>query len=154
MSEGERKRLEEQLYVLGVCLLFGGIVVCVLWGFLPSVLTGLFHVPCVFHRITGLYCPGCGGTRAVEMLLQREVILSFFYHPIVLYGAVLYGWFMISHTIEYLSKGRLKIGMKYRNLYLYLALFLVIINIAVKDVALTAFHIDILKLLDNSHALV
>lgn len=154
MSEGERKRLEEQLYVVGVCLLLGGIGVCVLWGFLPPALTRIFRVPCVFHRITGLYCPGCGGTRAVEALLQSEMVLSFFYHPIVLYGAVLYGWFMISHTIEYLSKGRLKIGMKYRNLYLYLALILVIINIAVKDVALTAFHIDILKLLDNSHALV
>ena len=21
--------------------------------------------PCAFHKITGLYCPGCGGTRAV-----------------------------------------------------------------------------------------
>ena len=125
-----------------------------LWGFLPSALTGFFRIPCVFHEVTGLYCPGCGGTRAAAALLQREVILSLFYHPIVLYGVVIYGWFMASHTIEYLSKSRLKIGMKYRNLYFYLALMLVIINIAVKDVALTAFHIDILKLLDNTHALV
>ncbi len=152
MSEEERKILEGQLYVVGICLLFGGIGACLLWGSLPSAWTGFFRVPCVFHEVTGLYCPGCGGTRAVGALLQREVVLSFFYHPIVIYGAVIYGWFMISHTIEYLSKGRLKIGMRYRNLYFYLALMLVIINIAVKDIALTAFHIDILKLLDNTHA--
>ena len=66
-----------------------------------------FAPPCVFHKWTGYYCPGCGGTRAVKALLRGDVIGSFFYHPVVLYGAVLYGWYMLSHTVEYLSKGRL-----------------------------------------------
>ena len=85
---------------------------------------------------------------------KGHILLSFFYHPIVVYGAIIYLWFMISHTIEYLTGHRVQIGMKYWNGYLYLALMIVIINIAVKDIALTAFHIDILKLLDNTHALV
>ena len=78
MSEEERKILEGQLYVVGICLLFGGIGARLLWGFLPSAWTGFFRVPCVFHEVTGLYCPGCGGTRAVGALLQREAVLSFF----------------------------------------------------------------------------
>ena len=147
----ERKRVEDQLYVVGICLLFAVIGVWIAGRFLPEELIGIFRIPCVFHAVTGLYCPGCGGTRAAEALGKGSILLSFLYHPIVVYAVVIYLWFMISHTIEYLFRHRVQIGMRYRNLYIYLALVLVIINIAVKDIALTAFHIDILKLLDNTH---
>ena len=43
--------------------------------------------PCLFHLVTGLYCPGCGGTRAVRYLLHGQMGMSFRYNPIVLYGA-------------------------------------------------------------------
>jgi len=44
----------------------------------------LFHHPketlwlpkCLFFRATGLYCPGCGATRALHALLHGEVMLS------------------------------------------------------------------------------
>lgn len=44
--------------------------------------------PCLFHWITGLYCPGCGGTRAIGALLQGQLLKSFCYHPFVLYAAI------------------------------------------------------------------
>lgn len=43
--------------------------------------------PCLFHFFTGFYCPGCGGTRAVRLLLQGNLVKSFVYHPFVLYMA-------------------------------------------------------------------
>ncbi len=42
-------------------------------------------IPCMFHSLTGLYCPGCGGTRAVRALLRGDLRMSFQYHPLVLY---------------------------------------------------------------------
>lgn len=52
-----------------------------------DILYWMFHIPCIFHLLTGWYCPGCGGTRAVKYLLQGKILLSFQYHPFVLYMA-------------------------------------------------------------------
>lgn len=30
--------------------------------------------PCIFHSVTGLYCPGCGSTRAMHALLHGNII--------------------------------------------------------------------------------
>lgn len=93
-------------------------------------------VPCGFHAMTGLYCPGCGGTRAVAAFLEGKLVTSAYYHALVPYIAVWGGWFMLSQTIERLSKGRLAIGLHYRNLYLWIALAIVVIHCLVKNIAL------------------
>lgn len=90
--------------------------------------------PCAFYAITGYYCPGCGGTRAVFALLHGHILRSVLYHPIVLYTAILGGWFMISQTIERFSKGRVKIGMHFRTIYLWLALALVVVHFIIKNI--------------------
>ena len=92
--------------------------------------------PCLLHSATGLYCPGCGGTRAVKALLRGRLLLSLFYHPFVPYTAFVGGWFMLSQTIERLSRGKLRIGMHYRDLYLWLALAIVLVNCLAKNLVL------------------
>lgn len=32
-----------------------------------------FWPPCVFHKLLGLYCPGCGNTRALAALLHGDI---------------------------------------------------------------------------------
>ena len=92
--------------------------------------------PCAIHRLTGYYCPGCGGTRAVRALLQGHILASLYYHPIVVYTAVLGGWFMLSQTIQRLSFGKLRIGLHYRDIYMWIALAIVVVNCLVKNLAL------------------
>ncbi len=43
---------------------------------------------CPFHYLTGLYCPGCGGSRAVWFLLRGDILTSIRYHPLVFYTTV------------------------------------------------------------------
>jgi hypothetical protein len=44
----------------------------VLYFFNPS--THGFYPVCEFHALTGLNCPGCGGTRAVHQLLHGHIL--------------------------------------------------------------------------------
>ena len=71
-------------------------------GLIKAVWQGNF--PCLFHMMTGAYCPGCGGTRAVKSLLKGEILLSVIYHPLVLYsviaGPLLLLWYVYCRTTD------------------------------------------------------
>ena len=43
-----------------------------------------FGIPCMFHALTGLYCPGCGTMRAAVALLGGNPVLSARYNPLLL----------------------------------------------------------------------
>ncbi|MEG1290877.1 MAG: DUF2752 domain-containing protein [Lachnospiraceae bacterium] len=103
-----------------------------------------FMLPCPFYGILGIYCPGCGGTRAVRLLFQGDILGSFMCHPIVLYTAVIGGWFLLSQTLDRFSKHRFPFGMHYHNYYLWIALGIIVVNFIVKNIFLLFFQIDLL----------
>ena len=41
-----------------------------------------FYIPCIFHKITGFYCPGCGATRCILSLIKGNIKAAFFYNPL------------------------------------------------------------------------
>lgn len=116
------------------------IFICVGMLLLYSVITGFrftdYQLPCIFNRLTGLYCPGCGGTRAVLALLHGRLLQSIAYHPIVAYAAGVYFWYMLTHTIEILSKDRYAVGMKYRDIYLYIGLGIMLLHFILRNALL------------------
>ena len=63
------------------------------------------------------------------------------------YVAAVYAWFMISQTIEKLSRHRLRIGMKWNPVWLWTALVILLLNVLVKDGALLFFHVDLLGMI-------
>ena len=111
MEKQEKNCRPDNLYYCGIVLPLAGILFLALLRLLKIPLNHIL-LPCIFHKLTGLYCPGCGGTRAVYWLLKGNVAYSLHYHSIVLYGAVLYVWYMLSNTVQYVSRGRITIGME------------------------------------------
>ena len=95
-----------------------------------------YTFPCTLYMWTGFYCPGCGGTRAVFALLRGDLLKSFYLHPFVPYAIIVVGWFMISQTIERLSRGKIKIALHFRMVYVWIALALIFINVIYKNVVL------------------
>lgn len=59
------------------------IVICSI-GILYIILFVKFNIgiPCIFHEITGLYCPGCGSTRAAGALIKLEFYQAFRYNAL------------------------------------------------------------------------
>ena len=51
--------------------------------------------PCMFNKITGYCCPGCGGTRAFRALLHGEILKSLYDYPPLLFAVIVYVVFMI-----------------------------------------------------------
>lgn len=128
------KLLDKIFYIIGwICIAIGAIVFGL---YRAGVLPTIHMTSCMIHAMTGYYCPGCGGTRATYALLHGKIITSLYYHPIVVYGVVVGGWFMISQTIERISRGKIHIGMHYRDLYLWIALVIAIVNCLVKNLIL------------------
>lgn len=88
---------------------------------------------CMFYTTTGFYCPGCGGTRAVFALFRGDILESLFYHPVVPYAGAVAGWFMITQTIERISRGKWKVAMHFRMIYVWILLALLAINFIWKN---------------------
>lgn len=76
---------------------------------------------CFFYNRLGIYCPGCGVTRAVFALLDAKVIHSILYNPIVLYACFSIFFFKERIFLKYLYCGLaiLLINWVVKNLFLY-----------------------------------
>ena len=77
MTSTERKRLRRITIKTLLALCIGLIYTCFIkitgWG-----------IPCVFHLITGLHCPGCGITRMFLALLKLDIVTAARYNLLVL----------------------------------------------------------------------
>lgn len=96
-------------------------------------ITELNPYPCVLYTFLGWYCPGCGGTRAVVLLMKGQFLNSFLYHPVVPYTAVLFTAYIVSHSLNIISRGKI-FAMKFRPVYLYIMIGIIILQCIVKNV--------------------
>lgn len=124
---------DKAFYVMGL------VVAAILFVFAVLTYTidfniGDFVPPCTLRTLTGFYCPGCGGTRAVIALIHGRFIKSFLYHPIVpivfVFGVV----FMFRNTLWLISRGRLNVLMRFREKYVFIGMWILAINWVVQNV--------------------
>lgn len=59
---------------------------------------------CLFHKITGIPCPGCGGTRAAELLMSGNFVDALYTNPLsVVFCAFLFV-FAVSLWVDCIRK--------------------------------------------------
>lgn len=137
-----KNSVEDYLYPLGWALL----AALAVWQWLYRIgggRLGALLPGCFLYQFTGWYCPACGGTRAVLQLLAGHPLRSFLCHPAVPYLALVGGWFMITQTVERLSGGRLPVGLRYRDRYMWIAVGLFAIQFILRNLLLQVWGIAI-----------
>jgi len=65
-------------------------VLTVLFAFDPSRYG--FYPRCMFHQMTGLSCPGCGGLRAAHQLLHGHFREAFMFNPLLMVLLPVLAW--------------------------------------------------------------
>ena len=122
----QHRKEETALFYTGWSIVFLAGMFYLMYRLLP-ITYYKFATPCILYSVTGLYCPGCGGTRAIFALLHGQILTSFICHPLVPYTAFVGGLFLISQSIERISRR------------------IVIVNFIVRNFLLVVCHLDILE---------
>lgn len=63
-------------------------------------------VPCPFFLISGLYCPGCGSTRAIFSLLELDIRSAFSYNAFAAILLPLVAIYIVCSLVSYVRRGR------------------------------------------------
>lgn len=105
---------------------------------------GLLPDFCVFRALTGLYCPGCGGSRAFLLLVRLNLTESLIHHPFVAYSFALGVLFYFSQTLRLISRGKIR-GLHMRVSYLIIGAALLLLNWIVKNMLLLIWGIALIN---------
>lgn len=134
----QQKDLETELFWIGLTALAAAAALAVLYQYiLRNILPPGY---CLFDKYLGIYCPGCGGTRALYALLHGHFLKALWYHPFVPYFAVVYLGFLLSQGLQRLGMKSIR-GWRFHYWYLWVGAFILAANWIVKNILRLGFSI-------------
>ena len=142
MKETYSFKFSRNCYYVFLAVVAVFLICVVILSILQISVTDIYPYPCLLYDMMGLYCPGCGGTRAVYYLIEGNWLLSFKYHPVILYTVFFVGSYVISHTLNIFTKGKIK-AMQFRTVYFYIMIAIILIQCIIKNVLVIGFHIHV-----------
>lgn len=95
---------------------------------------------CPSHIMFGIYCPLCGGTRAISSILRGDILLSLVYNPAVLPAIISFIIYDISALIAIL-KNKDKILKVHKAVWISILVILGV-NWIVRNALLVIWDID------------
>ena len=113
----QKKRLKSTLIKYGV--IFG-----IALAYLIFVLCTGLGIPCVFHAITKLECPGCGVTRMLISIVKLDFISTFWYNPFLFITGPFLIAYLIACEVKFIKHGNRNMGKWQIFMYVELALAL------------------------------
>ena len=100
--------------------------------------------PCGLRQLLGIYCPGCGGTRALIALFHGQFLHSLICNPAIILGGLLILYYEIGVIIT-LKKKNEKRYFYHRKWPLYSYLVVVAVFAIIRDILLVGFEFDMLE---------
>lgn len=135
------KRLKSDFIIVNIV---AGVAIIILFTVMMMQRYGIFvGIPCGIHEIFHVYCPGCGGTRALFAFLHGHIFQSIYYNPAVFFGALLILYYE-STVLLTLVKRNGKIYYYQKTGLVYAYLFILLIYAIVRDYLLVGMGIDMI----------
>ncbi len=116
--------------ILELCLF---IALLILYYILNKIFN--FSIPCIFHKLTNFYCPGCGITRMFFSLLEGNITKAFHYNALVFIFLVMLVIYVILKFLFYINNKQIKIP----NYIYYISLVIAIIFGVIRNFELFSF---------------
>lgn len=99
-------------------------------GFLYTVLYLLgIQIPCVFHRLTGLYCPGCGISRMCISILRLDFLSALRYNSMVILLIPVFLFLGIQLVVRYVRTGSKQLTKGQQIVFCIMAILLMLFGI-------------------------
>lgn len=89
-------------------------------------------IPCIFHEITNLYCPGCGITRMFKAILQLDFYQALRFNPLVFI-------YLIGYIIYLFIEVILKKKIKLNNKFIIILLIITIIYGVIRNIPIFSY---------------
>lgn len=104
--------------------------------------SGLFG-GCIIKKLFNIYCPGCGGTRALSSMIRLDILSSLRQNPLVLFllSVVLY-FDAIIIGVTMTGREPSEKTKKLSAVLSYIFMISVIAYFVIRNTALIFFHID------------
>jgi hypothetical protein len=107
-----------------MCVLLAAVAGLVLFCFDPRQYH--FYPTCLFHRTTGLLCPGCGALRALHQLLHGHLAIAFRFNPALVVSLPLCLWLGVRYGLRKAANQPAALALRPLWLWLMLAAVLVV----------------------------
>jgi hypothetical protein len=117
-----------------------GIFLCLLYFFYPAFHYD-FYPPCIFHKLTGLYCPGCGSQRAASALLHGQWTRAFGYNFLMVLSLPWIGYSAFAYTWNVFSPKKMNQAIFHSPVFIWTALTLVLIFWIARNIPVLPFTV-------------
>ncbi|MBS6954998.1 MAG: DUF2752 domain-containing protein [Enterocloster asparagiformis] len=127
------EKTQKALYAAAV-IFTGCCIIGLLFFHVMGYTAETFLPGCYLYRLTGYYCPGCGGTRAIRALLHGNVPAAIWLHPFVAYAFLMFFLFLSTYTLHAVLPRLSFPRFRLRPLYFYAAIALILVNWILKNI--------------------
>lgn len=87
-------------------------------------------IPCIFHKITNLYCPGCGVTRMILSLIKLDFYQAFRYNSLITIFVPFILFLLIDFIIKWITGNKNYFYIKIPN-KIWIVLLIITISFGV-----------------------
>ena len=114
-----KKRIKKVIFILMLLLL-------ILYGYYFLTLNYGINIPCLFNKVTGYYCPGCGITRCLFSIMSGHFYKAFNYNRLVFILLPFIFLYLIYNIYLYVFNKEDKIIKKIPNI-IWLVLIIIVL---------------------------